>query len=198
MAKNLSVSSDVGGCDDSGPGYSANQSAGIMGANPHASWVSSSMPNVMGEIGRSASEAVSSSLIRSAPGPPPRADEWLPITPGTDAAFLLAVVHTLFTENLVRLGNAEEIVEGIETLARIAHDWTPERVAPVTGIPAERIRSLGRQLAATQRAAVYGRIGPLQPGVRWSFQLAVDVVNILTGHLDVPGGVMFPRRPRGQ
>jgi len=122
-----------------------------------------------------------------------RADEWLPITPGTDAALLLAVVHTLFAENLVRLGNAEEIVDGIETLARIAHDWTPERVAPVTGIPAERIRSLGRQLAATQRAAVYGRIGLCNQEFGGLSSWLVDVVNILTGHLDVPGGVMFPR-----
>jgi len=166
----------------------------IMGANPHASQGSlMAMPNVMGEIAkvRQRGSVIVIDPVRT--GTAARADEWLPITPGTDAAFLLAVVHTLFTENLVRLGNAEEIVEGIETLARIAHDWTPERVAPVTGIPAERIRSLGRQLAATQRAAVYGRIGLCNQEFGGLSSWLVDVVNILTGHLDVPGGVMFPR-----
>ena len=94
--------------------------------------------------------------------------------------------------------------------AQAAADWSPERVAAVTGIDAERIRALARELAATARAVVYGRIGMCNQEFGSLASWLVDVVNILTGHFDTPGGAMFPRpaawsvtvqphaRPRGR
>lgn len=122
-----------------------------------------------------------------------RASEWIPIVPGTDAALLLAVVHTLFAEDLVELGALAGHVEGLEVLREVAVDWHPERVAETTGVPAERIRALARQLAGTDRAVVYGRIGLCNQEFGSLCSWLVDVVNILTGHLDRPGGAMFGR-----
>ena len=79
------------------------------------------------------------------------------------------------------------------TLRQAARDWSPERVAPVTGIDAERIRELARQLAGTEKAVVYGRIGLCNQEFGSLASWLVDVVNILTGHFDTPGGAMFPR-----
>src|SRR5271165_3306197 len=122
-----------------------------------------------------------------------RDSEWLPITPGTDAALLLAVAHTLFDEGLVSLGPAEPYVDGVEAMRRVAAAWAPERVSGVTGIDAERIRGLARELAGTGRAVVYGRIGLCNQEFGSLASWLVDVVNIITGHFDTPGGSMFPR-----
>jgi anaerobic selenocysteine-containing dehydrogenase len=119
-----------------------------------------------------------------------RADEWLPIVPGTDAALLLAVAHTLFDENLI---NPAPHVDGIDTMRRVAADWPPARVSAVTGIDEDRIRQLARELAGTEKSVVYGRIGLCNQEFGSLASWLVDVINILTGHFDKPGGAMFPR-----
>ncbi|MCV7217783.1 molybdopterin-dependent oxidoreductase [Mycobacterium crocinum] len=163
----------------------------VMGANPAASQGSLlAAPDVMGILA-DIDTVIVIDPVRTATAA--KADEWLPITPGTDAALLLAVVHTLFEENLVNLGGLADHIDGVETLRAAAVDWTPERVAPVTGIDAERIKQLARQLASTQRAVVYGRIGLCNQEFGSLASWLVDVVNILTGHFDTPGGAMFPR-----
>ena len=132
----------------------------VMGANPAASQGSLlAAPDVMGIIDaiRKRGKVIVVDPVRTATAV--RADEWLPITPGTDAALLLAVVHTLFAENLVKLGDIEPHLDGVDRMREVAAEWSPERVAAVTGITADRIRTLARELAGTERAVVYGRIG---------------------------------------
>ena len=163
----------------------------IMGANPAASQGSLlAAPDVMGIIER-IDRVIVVDPVRTATAA--KADEWLPITPGTDAALLMAVVHTLFDEDLATLGPLADHVDGVDALRDAARDWSPERVAPVTGIEADRIRQLARQLAGTERAVVYGRIGLCNQEFGSLASWLVDVVNILTGHFDTPGGAMFPR-----
>jgi anaerobic selenocysteine-containing dehydrogenase len=165
----------------------------IMGANPAASQGSLlAAPDVMGLIGavRQRGRVIVVDPVRTATAE--RADEWLPITPGTDAALLLAVAHTLFDEKLVDLGTMAPHLDGVDTIGEVVADWPPERVAEVTGIGVERIRELARELAATPRAVVYGRIGTCNQEFGSLASWLVDVVNILTGHFDVPGGAMFP------
>ena len=162
-----------------------------MGANPAASQGSLlAAPDVMGILKRIETVIVIDP-VRTATAD--KAHEWLPITPGTDAALLLAVVHTLFAENLATVGALAGHVDGVATLREATRDWSPDRVAHVTGITAERIRDLARQLAGTERAVVYGRIGLCNQEFGSLASWLVDVVNILTGHFDIPGGAMFPR-----
>jgi anaerobic selenocysteine-containing dehydrogenase len=163
----------------------------VMGANPAASQGSLlAAPDVMGIIGHIGRVLVIDP-VRTATAA--QADEWLPITPGTDAALLMAVVHTLFAEDLVSLGAMQGHVDGVDRLRDVAADWSPERVAGPTGIDATRIRALARELATAERAVVYGRIGLCNQEFGSLASWLVDVVNILTGHFDVPGGAMFPR-----
>ena len=166
----------------------------VMGANPAASQGSLlAAPDVMGIIDgiRKRGKVIVVDPVRTATAA--RASEWLPITPGTDAALLLAVVHTLFTENLVNLGHLEPHLDGVDRMREVAAEWSPERVASVTGITADRIRTMARELAGTQRAVVYGRIGLCNQEFGSLASWLVDVVNILTGHFDTAGGSMFPR-----
>ena len=163
----------------------------IMGANPAASQGSLlAAPNVMGLIDgiRKRGKVIVIDPVRT--GTAARADEWLPIVPGTDAALLLAVAHTLFDEDLVDPGPH---IDGVETMRRVAADWPPGRVSPVTGIDADRIRGLARELAGAERSVVYGRIGLCNQEFGSLASWLVDVINILTGHFDTPGGAMFPK-----
>lgn len=166
----------------------------VMGANPAASQGSLlAAPDVMGIIDgiRKRGKVIVVDPVRTATAA--RADEWLPITPGTDAAFLMAVVHTLFDEGLVALGHVEPYLDGLDRMREVAAEWSPDRVEPATGIPAERIRDLARELAGTPRAVLYGRIGLCNQEFGSLASWLVDVVNILTAHFDTPGGLMFAR-----
>lgn len=163
----------------------------IMGANPAASQGSLlAAPDVMGLIAeiRKRGKVIVIDPVRTQTAA--QADEWLPIVPGTDAALLLAVAHTLFDEGLV---NAGPHVEGLETMRRVAAEWPPERVGTVTGIDENRIRALARELAGTENSVVYGRIGLCNQEFGSLASWLVDVINILTGHFDTPGGAMFPK-----
>ncbi|HEX6013017.1 MAG TPA: molybdopterin oxidoreductase family protein [Geminicoccaceae bacterium] len=126
-----------------------------------------------------------------------RASEHLPIRPGTDAQFLMAVVHTLFAERLVDLGDAAQFMSGVEVVEGLARDFTPEAVAPLCGIGADTIRRLARELAAAPTAAVYGRTGTCTQEFGTITSWLVDVLNVLTGNLDRPGGAMFPKPAAG-
>nr|WP_322860264.1 molybdopterin-dependent oxidoreductase [Mycobacterium europaeum]MEA1160773.1 molybdopterin-dependent oxidoreductase [Mycobacterium europaeum] len=163
----------------------------IMGANPAASQGSLlAAPDVMGliEAIRKRGKVIVIDPVRTQTAA--RADEWLPIVPGTDAALLLAVAHTLFDEDLINPGPH---VDGVDTMRRVAADWPPERVSAVTGIDEDRIRRLARELAGTDKSVVYGRIGLCNQEFGSLASWLVDVINILTGHFDVPGGAMFPK-----
>ncbi|MFN0280885.1 MAG: molybdopterin dinucleotide binding domain-containing protein [Kineosporiaceae bacterium] len=128
------------------------------------------------------------------------ADLHLPIRPGADAFLLAAVAHVLLAEGLAR-GPAAHVaahVRGLEALPAALADFTPEAVSGVTGLAADAVRALARELAAAPSAAVYGRIGTTTVRFGTVTSWLVDVVNTLTGNLDVPGGVMFPLAPAGQ
>ena len=123
------------------------------------------------------------------------ADRHLAPRPGTDAALLGAVVNVLFDEDLVTLGALADYVTGLDEVRDVARDFTPEIVAAHCGIEADEIRTLARELAAAPTAVVYGRMGTSTVEFGTLGSWLVDVVNILTGNLDRPGGAMFPLSP---
>ena len=115
------------------------------------------------------------------------------IRPGADVFFLLGLCHTLFDEGLVDLKHLTGHVTGLELLQPAFAAYSPEAVAARCGIEAPVLRELARTLAATPRAAVYGRIGTCTQQFGTLCSWLIDVVNVLTGHLDAQGGMMFPR-----
>ncbi|QRY52194.1 molybdopterin oxidoreductase family protein [Mycolicibacterium septicum] len=119
------------------------------------------------------------------------ADRHLAPRPGTDAALLFAIVHVLFEEDLVALGVLADHITGVEQLRALADEFSPEAVAPACGVGADEIRELARELAAAPTAAVYGRMGTSTVEFGTIGSWLVDVINILTGNLDRPGGAMF-------
>jgi len=121
------------------------------------------------------------------------ADQHHFIRPGADVFFLLGIAHALFDEKLVRLGRLADHVAGIEALQGAVAAYAPELVAARCGIGADVIRDLARSLAQTKNAAVYGRIGTCTQEFGTLCSWLIDVINVLTGHLDEEGGSMFPK-----
>jgi anaerobic selenocysteine-containing dehydrogenase len=120
-----------------------------------------------------------------------QADEHHFIRPGTDASFLFGLVHTLFAEKLVKLGNLTNIICGLDVIEKLAKEFPPEKVSSHCGIPADTIRRLAREISHSPNAIVYGRMGICTQPFGTMNSWLIDVINILTGNLDREGGVMF-------
>jgi anaerobic selenocysteine-containing dehydrogenase len=165
----------------------------MLGANPHASQGSLlAAPDLLGRC--DAIRARGGRVVVVDPrrtGTVRHASEWLPIQPGGDAAFLLALAHVIFAERRERLRGLEARTNGLAELRALVADFTPEAVAAATRVPAETTRRIARELASAERAAVYGRIGTCNQEFGTLASWAVDVLNVITGNLDRAGGAMF-------
>ena len=126
------------------------------------------------------------------------ADEHHFIRPGTDALLLFAMAGVILEEGRADPGGLGEHLNGLDEVAAMARDFTPEAVAGPTGIGADEIRRMARELAAARRAAVYGRIGTCTQEFGTLASWLVDVLNAITGNLDREGGAMFTRAAAGQ
>ncbi|HEX6188654.1 MAG TPA: molybdopterin-dependent oxidoreductase [Pyrinomonadaceae bacterium] len=118
-------------------------------------------------------------------------DEHRFIRPGTDAFFLLALLHVIFAEGLTRMGSLASFTDGVETLRELVSDFSPEQVAPATGIEPGQIRTLATEFATAESAVCYGRIGVSTQEFGGVCQWLINCLNTVTGNLDSPGGAMF-------
>ena len=121
------------------------------------------------------------------------ADRHLFIRPGTDVLLLLALLHIVFDEGLTCLGPLAEFTKGVETIGNLVAEFPPERVASITGIDSDQIRLLAREFTSAESAVCYGRIGVSTQEFGGVCQWLINVLNIVTGNLDRPGGAMFTR-----
>ena len=120
------------------------------------------------------------------------ADQHLFIRPGTDAYLLMAMLNTLFAEGLVNTGHLSDLLIGLEDVRQACQPFTPELGEQRTGIAAEQIRQLARDMANTECAVCYGRMGVSVQIHGTLCQWAIQMINILTHSLDVRGGMMPP------
>lgn len=120
------------------------------------------------------------------------ATEHLFIRPGSDAALLLALIHVLFRDDLVDLGHLEVFTDGVEDIRRAVQPLSPEWAAQHTGIEPAAIERIAHEFAAAEAAICYGRMGVSTQAFGALCQWAIQVINVLTGNLDKPGGSLFP------
>ena len=121
------------------------------------------------------------------------ASEHLFIRPGSDAAFLLAMTHVLFCDDLVAPGPLGDFTDGLEEVAAAVSELSPDWAAPLTGIEADDIVRIAHELAEAEAGICYGRMGVSTQAYGALCQWAIQVINVATGHLDKPGGSLFTR-----
>jgi anaerobic selenocysteine-containing dehydrogenase len=135
-----------------------------------------------------------------------KADEWLPIRPGTEGALALGMAHIIVRDELYVHAFVSEHTFGFEDWtdeADQAHmgfrtlvmrdDYAPERVAEVTGVAAHTIERIAREFAAARPAVAAGDGGGYSNSLY--SQWAIHALNALVGSIDVPGGVMRQMEP---
>jgi len=117
--------------------------------------------------------------------------EWLGIAPDSDALLMLSLLHVMFSERLVDTAGLNRIADGVDWLRSLCEPFAPEVTAAQTGVDAESVRTLARDLVNTPRAAVYGRLGTCVGRYGTLTTYFIDAVNLVAGNLDAPGGSVF-------
>ena len=85
------------------------------------------------------------------------ADWHIRIRPGTDTALAMGMINVVIAEGLIDKDYIDNYTVGFDELAERAKDYPPEKVARITGIPADDVRKLARDYATTQPSVI--RIG---------------------------------------
>ena len=126
-----------------------------------------------------------------------RADLFLQIRPGTDNALALAMMNVVCEEGLVDREFINKWCHGYDELAERVKQFTPEWAAPITWIPAEKIRAAARMFAENGPAAI--EIGRPVEGDPEGNQAIMNIHRLIaiTGNLDVPGGAVICRPAYG-
>ena len=136
-----------------------------------------------------------------------REDEWVPIRPGTDAALVAGIAWVLIDENLVDQPFLDKYCVGYDekTLPADAPAnghykayilgqgddgtaKTPEWASRITGIPADRIIKLAREIGSTKPAYICQGWGPQRQANGELTSRAIAMLPILTGNVGVNGG----------
>ncbi|MEV5988562.1 molybdopterin-dependent oxidoreductase [Streptomyces sp. NPDC052051] len=117
-----------------------------------------------------------------------RADCWLPLRPGTDAALALGLLHVVIAEGLLDKEFIEQHTTGFEQLRDHVRDWDPRRVAAVTGVPARLIVRAARLYGTAGSAAVELGTGTAQHASSFDTARAAILLSALCGNIDRPGG----------
>ena len=120
-----------------------------------------------------------------------RAHEHVRVRPDSDAWLLLSLLHVVFAEGLDDRAAIEAQSTGVDLMRRAAAAHPPEETVARTGVDAEVVRQLARDFAAAPSATAYGRTGAClgRHGTLVSF--LIDVLSLVTGNLDQPGGTVF-------
>jgi anaerobic selenocysteine-containing dehydrogenase len=119
------------------------------------------------------------------------ADEHLQPRPATDAALALGLMHVIFAEGLHDEAWLRQHSIGWEDLRARARDYPPERVAAITGIPAERIVALARRFSTTKPALLKFADGVQRHGNGGQTSRALTCLPAIVGQIGVRGGGLY-------
>ena len=136
-----------------------------------------------------------------------REDEWIPIRPGTDAALVAGLAHVLITEDLVDQPFLDKYCVGYDEKTLPANapknshykayilgqgddgiEKTPQWAAKITGIPADKIIKLAREIGSAKPAYISQGWGPQRHSNGEQTARAIAMLPILTGNVGISGG----------
>ena len=116
------------------------------------------------------------------------ADWYLPINPGTDVALALSMMHVIVNENLYDAEYVNQYTLGFEQLRQRVQEYPPERVAQLTGIRADDIRTLAREYATTTPAVIRVNYGVQRSQNGGMAVRAISMLPCITGSWQHVGG----------
>ncbi|MFC1995803.1 molybdopterin-dependent oxidoreductase, partial [Chloroflexota bacterium] len=126
-----------------------------------------------------------------------KADFWLQIRPGTDAALALGMMHIIVNERLYDKEFVNKWCVGFEKLAERLQEYSPDRISKITWIPEVEIRRATIAYATTKPATFHHRAALEQNLNASQTCRAMALLVALTGNIDIKGGNVFPSYPPG-
>jgi anaerobic selenocysteine-containing dehydrogenase len=136
-----------------------------------------------------------------------KADEWVPIRPGTDGALALGIAHVIVSEGLYDKAFVGERTFGFEDWrdgagpmrlgfkSLVQAEYRAESVAALTGVPVATITRVAREFAAARPGLALGGSGASLHTNGLFNRLAIQALNALVGSVEAPGGTTAQRRP---
>ncbi len=125
-----------------------------------------------------------------------RADVWLQLRPGTDAALALGMLNVIVNEGLYDKGFVENYVYGWEPFVKRVSEYQPGKVEGITWVPREKIMEAARLFATTRPAAIQWGVAIEQQITCADNNRSLMALMGITGNIDVPGGQVLFRPPR--
>jgi thiosulfate reductase/polysulfide reductase chain A len=126
-----------------------------------------------------------------------RADIWLQLRPGTDDALALAMLNVIIGEGLENKAFVKQWCHGFEELAERVKAYTPEWAAPITWVPAEKIREAARLYAETKPSMLEWGCAIEHTPACFQTVRALLCLPSITGNIDQPGSWAFGMTPLG-
>ncbi|MBP6672029.1 MAG: molybdopterin-dependent oxidoreductase, partial [Bacteroidetes bacterium] len=122
-----------------------------------------------------------------------QSDEWISIVPGMERYLALSIANVLLREQLIVRSQLRSIID-LSAFKNSAEEFTPEATAPFTGVPAERVRMLARELASARSSIILSGAdaggGPFDDET----ERLIASLNVLLGNVGRTGGIVS-RRP---
>lgn len=114
------------------------------------------------------------------------------IKPGSDAYFLAAMLHEVERLNGFDVEIVEKYGRNVEAMRAFARDYPPEKVAAVTGLSADAIRTVAREFVEAESGIVYMATGVNQSRQGMIAAWLVEMLQFVTGNLGRKGGTYKP------
>lgn len=126
-----------------------------------------------------------------------KADEWIPVKPGTDLAFVMALIHVWIRDNKYNKDFIEKYTVGIEHVIEAVKDTTPKWQEKITGIPAADVERIADEI---YKAAPHVIIdwGHKTTTTKAEYQRtrAILIANALMGNVEKKGGIHFGKNAK--
>ncbi len=126
-----------------------------------------------------------------------KAEIWLQLRPGTDDALALSMLNVMITEELYDREFVEEWTSGFDQLSERVERYTPEWAEEITWVPADQIRLAARTFAQAKPATLDWGVAFEHTPNCFQTARAIAMLPVLTGNIDVPGGLITGMLPMG-
>jgi len=122
------------------------------------------------------------------------ANVFLQLKPGTDVALLNGMAQVIIKEGLVDSDFVSKWTTGFKALEEAVKEYTPEKVAEITGISASDIVRAARAYALSPASAIVYSMGITQHTTGTDNVQAIANLALICGHLGKPGSGVMPLR----
>lgn len=169
------------------PHYDSTKCMIVWGTNPVVTWQWKGMA-LMEAWARGAKLIVIDPVLSETAS---KADIWLQIRPGTDAALALAMLNVIINEELYDKEFVDRWCFGFDELKERVQEYPPEKVEEITWVPKAKIIEAARLYATTKPACITQVLAIDQNADTISTSRSIAMLAAVTGNIDVPGGNVF-------